>query len=341
MSAPAPAADAGIPVARAMRCLEQYAEHSSAFLTLNDDTAHFTGTAPGLCAYRTAGRRHVFQLCGPIAPAASRRELLEEFRAWTAADRRRITAVQLSRDEAELYADAGFTVNQLGSSYSIDLARFTLRGRRFVKTRNMINVARKSGVEVHEVRPGSPGNAALEKQLDAIDHHWLRAKGRHVKQLTFMVGERDGRGKPYRRLFAATYRGDVVGYVTFSPVFGARHGWLYDLTRRSPEAPRGVIETVFAHAAQVFTDEGAGWLHLGFTPFAGLGDEHELAGHSPAGRRIISLVAAHGQAVYPARAQESFKLKWQPQAVQPEYIAFDGRLSLSAVIRLLLLTRAI
>lgn len=335
-------AESRIPVDQAVRCLETYANHSSAFLALNDDTRLFTGTRnPGLCAYQTAGKRHTMQLCGPFAPADSRGALLDEFRAWSAARRRRITAVQLSHDEAVLYAEAGFTVNQLGCSYSIELSGFTLRGRRFVKTRNMINVARKTGVHVHEAQLAAPEDAALEDRLDAIDRDWLRAKGRHVKQLAFMVGERGGRARAYRRLFVATHEDAVVGYVTFSPVFGTQPGWLYDLTRRSPDAPRGVIETVFAHAAQTFAEEGAGWLHLGFTPFAGLAEEHELPIRSTIGCRVIRGVSAHGQAIYPAKAQESFKLKWGPQQIQPEYLAFDGKLSLSSVIQLLLLTRAV
>jgi lysylphosphatidylglycerol synthetase-like protein (DUF2156 family) len=205
----------------------------------------------------------------------------------------------------------------------------------------MINVARKNGVTVQEARLSTPEGAALEEQLDAIDREWLRAKGRHVKQLSFMVGERGGRGRAHRRLFVASHEGRTVGYVTFSPAHGLKPGWLYDLTRRSPDAPRGVIETVFAQAAEAFASEGAGWLHLGFTPFAGLDDAHELPVRSKVGCRVIRTVSAHGQAIYPAKAQESFKLKWGPQQVEPEYIAFDGKLSLSSVIQLLLLTKAI
>ena len=45
---------------------------------------------------------------------------------------------------------SGWTVNQFGTSYSIDLSDFTLQGKKFVKTRNMIARSRREGVTIAE-----------------------------------------------------------------------------------------------------------------------------------------------------------------------------------------------
>lgn len=313
-----------------------HGDHSSTFLAFNDDTEHhLCAGGTGLVAYRRAGSRQIVQLCGPIAAGPQREQVLRDFLDWGHQQQRRVVAVQLTRAEAEIYAVHGFVVNQLGSSYSIDLQSYTLSGRRFVKTRNMINHADRRGVRVQEIGPTHPDRPGVDADLNMIDASWLRAKGRHTKELAFMIGERDGRGRDLRRLFVARHEGSVVAYVTFSPVFGSRPGWLYDLSRRAPHAPPGTIEAIFHAAASRMQEESAAWLHLGLTPFAGLDTSLELAQSSRVVRRVIEIIGAHGRKLYPARAQEAFKLKWAPSVVEPEYVAFEGWLRPGALWQLM------
>jgi hypothetical protein len=44
--------------------------------------------------------------------------------------------------------------------------------------------------------------------------------------------------------------------------------------------------------------------------------------------------------VYPAADQLAYKMKWCPDVVLPEYIAFSGRVSIRAIWSLLRLTNA-
>jgi lysylphosphatidylglycerol synthetase-like protein (DUF2156 family) len=322
----------------ALDALRAYGEHSSAFLAFNRHTRHFRAAGDrGLVAYRPAGRRHVAQLFGPIAPISERRRLLTEFRGWARQEGRRVMAVQLTRADAELYAAEGFVVNQLGSSYSIALDGYATRGSKFMKIRNKLKRAAREGVTIQAMSADEAGEPALKEQLDAIDADWLKDKGAH--ELAFMIGERGGRGQSHRRVFLASHHGRPVAYVTYSPVFGERPGWLYDLTRRRPDAPTGTIELLFHTALTVFQSEQCEWLHLGLTPFAGLSDEHELShGTSRLVRATVRQIAQRGEFLYPAATQEAFKRKWQPQHTEPEYIAFDRRVSAGAVWQLLRLT---
>jgi lysylphosphatidylglycerol synthetase-like protein (DUF2156 family) len=327
----------------ALEVLRRHGEHTSAFLSLNDETQHFAAAGiDGYVAYRPAGRRHVIQLCGPFCAPGDRARLLREFRSWAAGRGAKVTAVQLTRDEAPAYAEQGFAVNQLGSSYSIDLEGFQLRGTAFMKLRNKLKRARRLGVTVEELAPGQPTSPDTARELAEVDAAWLRGKGRLAKELTFMVGERAGRGAPYRRVLVARHEGRITCYVTYSPCFGSRPGWLYDLTRRRPDSPPGAVELVFATMVERLRDEGCRWLHLGLTPFAALSREHELPeASSGVVERFASFMAEHGSAIYPSRAQEKFKLKWRPQVIEPEYVAFEGRPSVAAVYHLMRVTRAI
>ena len=156
-----------------------------------------------------------------------------------------------------------------------------------------------------------------------------------------MVGQRGGPAQPSRRLFAALDEaGMVLAYVSFSPVYGARSGWLHDLSRRRPDAPPGVLELIVVTAIETFLAEQASHLHFGFTPFTSLSPEHEVTGASRVAARILQFLAKHGSALYPAASQLAYKEKWGLDLVQPEYIAFQGGISLRRLWGLLRVTNA-
>jgi lysylphosphatidylglycerol synthetase-like protein (DUF2156 family) len=301
--------------------LEKYADNPSAFLALNAGNRHFT--VPGLdgvVTYRVSGRRLV-EFGGPVGPDAA--ALLDRFGAFARARRARVVAVQVQAHDVPVYEAAGYTVNQVGASYAVDLARFTPRGGRFVKLRNKIARATRAGLVVREV-----AQPEWDDRLRALDARWLAAKGRHAKPLEFLVGECGGPHQPARRLFAGTIGDALVGYVSYAPAYGSRPGWLHDLSRRVPDGPPGIMEAVNATAMATFHAEGARWLHFGFTPFTGLSDGFGTATQSRWFRWLVTQLGDRGAAVYPAATQLAYKEKWAPHAVIPEYVAFDGRASL-------------
>jgi lysylphosphatidylglycerol synthetase-like protein (DUF2156 family) len=317
--------------------LARHAENPSAFFALNDGMCHFTmGGVDGVLAYQLAGRRTIVQLGGVWAGQADQARLLAGFLGFAHVQRRTVVAVQLKRQDAELYATHGFTVNQFGADYARELAGFNLRGKKHMQLRNKVSRARRSGLSVVEADVGRTGS-----QLDEIDRVWLRSKGRHVKELRLMVGQRGGPAQPLRRLFAALDEtGIVVAYVSFSPVYGTQSGWLHDLSRRRPDAPPGALELIVVTAAGVFQAERASHLHFGFTPFTNLSREHEVPGSSRVTARILKVLAKHGSAIYPAANQLAYKEKWGLDLVQPEYIAFQGGISLGRLWSLLRVTNA-
>ena len=294
-----------------------YGDNPSAFLALNSGNEHFT--APGLegvVVYRRAGR-HLVVFGAPFGPDPA--ALL---RAFTSFARGRVVAIQAQSSDVDTYASAGYTVNQVGASYAVDLAPFTLRGSRFVRLRNKISRATRSGLVVREVPYASWSSAVA-----ALDAEWLRGKGKHAKPLEFLVGECGGPVQSSRRLFVGTIDGSLVGYISYSPAYGSRPGWLHDLSRRLPSAPPGVMEAINASAISVFHGEGASWLHFGFTPFTGLSGGLEHPSHSGWFEWLVGVLGRRGAAVYPAATQLAYKSKWGP-VVSPEYVAFSGRASL-------------
>jgi lysylphosphatidylglycerol synthetase-like protein (DUF2156 family) len=319
----------------ALTAIQKYAENPSAFLALNADNKMFIGDGGELVAYREAGRFFI-QFGGVFGPPDRQAAALQEFRNHARAQRRRIVGIQLQTSDAELYASSGFTVNQVGSSYSVHLPEFTLRGSRFMKLRNKISRARRGGLEVREVLLDEHRDG-----IESIDSAWLGGKGRHVKKIEFLIGEVGGPVQQYRRLFLGTIEGRPVAYISYSPAYGSRSGWLHDLSRRLPDSPPGVMEAVNATALEAFSQEGAEWLHFGFTPFTGLDPSHEMTPTSALTSKFLRLLAEKGEAVYPAASQLAYKEKWGPQLVLPEYLAFENGASLRAVWHILRVTKSI
>lgn len=295
------------------------ADNPSAFLAVNEGNSHFTTRGhDGVITYRKAGD-YLVQFGGPFAATEDYLPLLGEFRQLAIEERSTIVAVQLQRHDAEIYAANGFTVNQVGASYAVRLADFDLAGSRFMRLRNKIARARQAGLEVFEA-----DEAAWHDRLRELDEVWLRSKGEHTRELEFLVGQYGGPMQEHRRLFVGVIGGELVGYITYSPVYGSRPGWMHDLSRRIPGRLPGIMEAINRTAIDTYSAESVEWLHFGFTPFTGLADELEFPGHSIGFTQLMHLMWEYGEAVYPARTQLAYKQKWAPDLVLPEYLAFDG-----------------
>ncbi|MDN0197952.1 DUF2156 domain-containing protein [Streptomyces sp. S.PNR 29] len=301
------------------------AENPSAFLAMSQNTSAFT--APGLdgvIAYRKAGR-YLVQFGGPFAAPDSYRPLLDAFVDHAHSQNLQVVSAQLQHHDAKVYAERGFTVNQFGSSWAVHLPDFTLRGTRFMRMRNKISRAFRSGLTVSEV----PADGMTDA-IRAIDTAWLGSKGEQARPLEFLVGELGGPAQQHRRLFVGTIDSKVVGYISYSPVYGSRAGWMHDLSRRIPGGTPGLMEAINSHVIEVLRSEGTQWLHFGFTPFTGLDTAHELPGHSPAFQWLMHFLWDQGAALYPAQTQLAYKEKWAPEAPICEYVAFDGPASVAA-----------
>ncbi|MEX2986022.1 bifunctional lysylphosphatidylglycerol flippase/synthetase MprF [Streptomyces sp. C36] len=316
--------DADSPILRAVRTHTQ-AENASSFLALNTGNSVFTvPDLDGVIVYRRTGR-YAVQLGGPFAAPDAYDTLLDRFHEHVREQGLRPVGVQLQRHDAERYAARGFTVNQMGASWAVRLPEFSLRGSRFMQLRNKISRAFRNGLQVEEV----PAENCREA-LAAIDDAWLGSKGEQARPLEFLVGQVGGDAQRHRRLFVGTIDDAPVAYISYSPVFGTRAGWMHDLSRRVPSGSPGLMEAINSFAIERFREEGVEWLHFGFTPFTGLDVSNELPGHSPSFQWLMHFLWEHGEGLYPAQTQLAYKHKWAPDATLPEYVAFDGGASLAA-----------
>jgi lysylphosphatidylglycerol synthetase-like protein (DUF2156 family) len=170
--------------------------------------------------------------------------------------------------------------------------------------------------------------------MQSLDRAWLRDKGEGVRQLEYLVGQYGGPHQSLRRLFVGLIDGALAGYISYSPVYGSRAGWMHDLSRRKPGGPPGVMEAINKHAIDAFAGEGVPWLHFGFTPFTSLSAQRQFPGYSRGFHWFMEQLWLHGAQVYPAQTQLAYKYKWAPDVVLPEYVAFQHRASVHAFVHI-------
>ena len=320
--------------------LIEHVDHPSGFLALSPRNLRFQVPGqPGFIAFRRQGRYRLVP-GGVHAPAENRAELLDAFLRDAALDREQVVALQVRARDVALFRRHGFRVNAFGSTFALGLQKFTFAGTKRMKLRNRIKRARDAGVTVVELGRDRACPPGVWRQLGEISRAWLATKGGH--ELDLLIGEMGEPGDPERRVFVALDRAEQpLGFITYVPVWGERPGVLHDLTRRSPDAPSGVMELINAVALARFQAESIRFLHFGFTPFlVGMGGaaveppDHWLV------PRIVRFVGRWGSAIYPARTQLQYKQKWAPEIVETEYIAFQN-VSLGALWALLIATRSL
>jgi lysylphosphatidylglycerol synthetase-like protein (DUF2156 family) len=314
-----------------LNAIQEYsaADNPSSFLAISQGNSYFTiPNRPGVIVYRTAGR-YLVQFGGPFAPEESYRDLLLAFVDFAAEQNRTVVSVQLQGMDARIYVENGFTVNQIGASYAVDLQTFSLAGTKFMQLRNKISRAIRNGLTILEVDYDE-----WRDDIAQIDTEWLPLKGEGARQLDYLVGQCGGPAQRYRRLFVGVIDGKAAGYILYSPVYGSRPGWMHDLSRRRPSISPGIMEAINKAAIDRFQAEQVRWLHFGFTPFTGLDTSLEMPGSSKAFRWFMHHLWEHGEGVYPAATQLAYKQKWNQSLVLPEYVAFHGPASIDAFIHI-------
>lgn len=310
-------------------------EHPSGYLGLSRRNRIFTMPGvPGFVSYRKRGG-HLVAFGGVHTKNEHWATLLDGFIKFADSQRRRVLAVQVRSNQVALFAERGFTVNQFGTNFAVQLQGYSLAGSHKVKLRNKITKAKKSGLVVREIGKELPRDENSFAMVRKISEEWLAGK----KELDFMIGELGSHEDESRRVFLVfDANNSPVAFITYVPVWGERPGYLHDLTRRVPNAPVGAMELCNFTAMERLSKEGHPYLHFGFTPFITDGDEPSSA--SKAMTWFIGKLRQHGQSIYPAQSQADYKLKWGADILEPEFFAARP-LSLRAVVDTLTLTNSI
>jgi lysylphosphatidylglycerol synthetase-like protein (DUF2156 family) len=261
---------------------------------------------------------------GPVGKKASWRSALAAFR--DEADRLNLRPVVYAAPPDLLpdLIDLGFRVDKIGENALIDLAAFSMSGRRKQNLRTARNrfVEREGAVFDLEAPPHGPERLA---ELRPVSQAWLaHQKGR---EKGFSLGAWD---EDYLARFpfaVIRLRGKAIAFANIWTTPDRQ--WVsVDLMRHAPEgAPHGVMDFLFTEIILWAQREGYKTLDLGMAPLSGLAEER----HAPAFAHFGRFIFERGSMFYNFRGLREFKEKFDP-TWEPRYLAAPGNWSWPVVL---------
>ena len=177
----------------------------------------------------------------------------------------------------------------------------------------------KEGTVIEELI--APIGDLVMSELQDVSSAWL-ADGGH-RERTFTLGAFDPQ---YLRettvLVARSKGGRIEAFVNVVPSFSSSIG-NFDLMRRRPDAPNGVMDLMLVHLIERFRCQGAVGMTLGFAPLANIDGDGVVA-------RTLRAIYERESTAFNFKGLYQFKDKWQPNW-EPRYLVYRSDLELPKI----------
>jgi phosphatidylglycerol lysyltransferase len=200
------------------------------------------------------------------------------------------------------YEGRGLRCRHAADDPLIDLATFSLTGKRIASVRHSVASALRCGLTVERF------SAAHAEGCAMVSARWIATK--RGGEMGFTLGRFDPSATSATDCRVVIDRaGDVVAFVTWHRFDGGRARVL-DLMRRSPDAPNPAMDIAIADSLIGFAECGVEQASLGCVPVS----------HGRIAERI-----------YPTRPLHRYKDKFSPRW-EPRYMAAPGHASEARVM---------
>ncbi|WP_426755418.1 phosphatidylglycerol lysyltransferase domain-containing protein [Myxococcus sp. Y35] len=294
------------PRERVLALLRLYGWNATSFQVLQPGFHYWFDPAGDACvAYVDTGGAWV-AAGAPITSPARLAAVTEGFHAAARAAGRRVCFFATEPRFLEHVPMASLSI---GEQPVWDPARWdeVLRGSRSL--REQLRRARARGVKVREVPAEELADARnpTRKAVERLKARWLAS--RRMAPMGFLVQLRPHAFASERYAFVAEVEGEVVGFLSVSPVY-ARDGWFLQDLLRDPEAPNGTAESLVDLAMRSAAAGGRRYVTLGLAPLAG-----------PV-RPWLRLARACGRPLFDFEGLRAFKAKFRPDAWVPIHLSY-------------------
>lgn len=286
----------------ARRILDEHATTGLAYFHLLGDKQLFVARDErSLLSYRVVGGTAVV-LGEPIGAADSCVLLAREFDEFCDLHGWRFAYHQVSPRGARLLEAIGLKVLKIGEEAVVDVETFSVEGSHRKRLRNKNRQLAKEGMVVEEL--AQPIDDTIMAELREVSDLWL-ADGGH-RERTFTLGWFD---PDYLRdttvLVARSASGRIEAFVNILPPFRGSDG-NFDLMRRRPDSPNGVMDFLFVHLIERFRAEGMTGMTLGFAPLANIEGDGMIA-------RALRTLYESESAAFNFKGLYEYKSKWDPR----------------------------
>jgi phosphatidylglycerol lysyltransferase len=293
-----------VPRARAL--ILAHGWNATAYQILNPGIEHwFTRDGDAVIGFVTHARTRVVA-GAPVCAAERLPAVVAEFAASAASGRLHVCYFGAgSRLEELLVPTIRWSAASLGAQPSWDPAGWPRIVAARSSLRAQLNRARNKQVEIAE---WDAARGAANPDLRRCLAEWLA--DRRLPPLHFLVEPETLGRLEDRRLFVASRRGEVLGFLLASPI-PARHGWLVEQIIRGHTAPNGTAELLLDAAMRAVAADGAHYLTLGLSPLS-RHSRFDLLRMPRWLRLALRGVRAHGRRFYNFEGLDRFKAKFAP-----------------------------
>ncbi len=304
---------------RVRTILDAYGANGLAYFhLLEDKSIFFSEDGLAFISYRVVG--HIAVALGePVGPPASCALAASEFAQFCDLNGWAFCFWQVTEAGADLLKGAGLRAMKVGEEGIIPLAAFSLGGKSFKHIRHTVNQLANDGVRVEELP--APIDDATMAELREVSDAWLQAGGH--RERTFTLGAfNPAYLRATKVLVAREAGGRIAAFVNVLPSFAGANG-NFDLMRRRPDSPAGVMDLILVRLAERFREEGREGMNLGFAPLANV----DSAGPASAALRLIY---ERGGRAFNFKGLRTYKEKWRPRW-EPRYLVYRSDVQLPQV----------
>ncbi len=293
--------------ARARGIIEKYGCDSLSYFALREDRAYFFHTeGEAFLSYKIW--RNVALVGGdPVGSSVLIADLLRQFRDFC--DGNCLTPCFLGVDDRYLatYRSMGLRVLKIGEESLIRLPSFEVAGLKR-KVRRAERHCLDLGI-VAEMYQSSALPEHDRAQAAEISKRWVRAKGGAERGFSMTLGRIPKSDDGDTRILIARRDDEIVGFLSFVPVFGS-NGWSLDMMRRQLDSPNGLTEFMVLQASQILKAEGAEFMSLNF---ASLSSTEDYVAEPKALRSLRRFLFHNLSSVYQLKSLYQFNAKFEPE----------------------------
>jgi len=300
--------------------LRKYSTNPVSELILEDDKLYyFSNICEGVIGYTVIN--NIAIVAGePICSYSDKNDMLLEFKKFCSNNSLSICFCQVSDEYTYLLKKNGFIVQEYGKEAVINLETYTLKGGKTANIRWANNKMEKIGIKVSEYKPLINRNEIIENQINKISNEWLKMK--KGSELSFMLGT-VSLDKPFdRRYFTASNsEGIILGFMVCVP-YKCKEGYFIDITRRSEDAPLGIMEKLTVDICKSLKEENVKEVSLGLAPLADIQRCNNI--ESIIVHRFFKFIYNNMNSFYGFKALYHYKKKYNPSIWEPRFIAFSS-----------------
>ena len=279
--------------------LKKHGVHSQSFSTLQPGMQYFDVPGIGYIAYmRKWGG--TFVLSDPVCAPEHFSIILEHFHNRFP----NASYIQVSKQVVDvLHLRFGLYGTQFGSESRIDLATWSLTGKKKQILRTALNQAEKNNITVKE--------RFSDDHTREISEAWIRTRKCKSNEIRFLIRPMEMAYRENERHFYAYQDGKAVGFIYFDPIYQNNEiiSYVPNISRANADFRQGIFYTLMAHAMEVFKAEGVPFLDLGLIPLSlDAVTEHQ---ESRLLKRLLHVVYDKGTFLYNFKGLEFTKSRFR------------------------------